>query len=186
MENKYINKMDEKSRAEYNLAQNFIRCYKASRDGLTQMGILRSERVLQGDYAEWVAAKILGLKVVDNPVQAGYDAVKGKKKYQIKARIVNQKTLYAASFDFGGYNKTKMKTSKPFDVLIGVYFTDAFEMVGMIEVAYKDVVDMANSNKGGMRFRWNKTVAKDKRVKVLFWDEGVLGDVDVTVSVDNL
>ncbi len=58
------------------LAQYIIRCYSASRQcltrlGLTRLGILRSERSLQGDYAEWLVAELLGLQLARSGVQKG-------------------------------------------------------------------------------------------------------------------
>ncbi len=53
------------------LAQYIIRCYSASRQCLTRLGILRSERSLQGDYAEWLVAELLGLQLARSGVQKG-------------------------------------------------------------------------------------------------------------------
>ena len=56
------------------LARYFIRCYLAARQGLTNLGVLRSERNLQGDYAEWLVTHLLGLQLMPSSVHKGFDA----------------------------------------------------------------------------------------------------------------
>jgi hypothetical protein len=91
------------------LAQHFIQCYLAARQGLTKLGILRSERTLQGDYAEWLVAELLRLRLTPSTIQKGFDATDRKGQiYQIKSRIVkslDQSTSFnfadiAVSFDY--------------------------------------------------------------------------------------
>jgi len=43
---------DEETRKTFTVAGHVIKCYVASRAGLRERGILRTERTLQGDYAE--------------------------------------------------------------------------------------------------------------------------------------
>lgn len=57
------------------LARSFIKCYLAAREGLTRLGILRSERTLQADYAEWLVAELLGLQLAPGGTQRGWDAI---------------------------------------------------------------------------------------------------------------
>jgi hypothetical protein len=51
-----------------------IASYSASLVALRQRGVIRSSKVL-GDYAEWLAAGGLGLELVEDGAQRGYDAV---------------------------------------------------------------------------------------------------------------
>lgn len=90
--------MDNK--ANLDIARQFIQNYISARQGLKELGILRSERTLQSDYAEWIVAHLLDLKLEINPVQKDYDArdVQGK-TYQIKSRLV-ENISQNTSFDF--------------------------------------------------------------------------------------
>jgi hypothetical protein len=48
---------------------HIIKCYLGSREGLKELGILRSGRNLQGDYAEWLTAELLNLKLAESIIQ---------------------------------------------------------------------------------------------------------------------
>ena len=82
------------------VARHLICCYLEARVGLKELGVLRTERSLQSDYAEWLVAHRLGLTLSENAVERGFDArdVQGK-TYQIKSRIVNDLSA-STSFDF--------------------------------------------------------------------------------------
>ncbi|MBT8573789.1 hypothetical protein G6699_09460 [Polynucleobacter paneuropaeus] len=67
--------------------QELITNYINSRDALKVAGILRTDRNLQGDYAEWIVAKKLNLALSESTIQKGFDAVDAEgKTYQIKSR----------------------------------------------------------------------------------------------------
>jgi hypothetical protein len=53
--------MDEKDYKDRLVARHLIRCYLDARAGLKELGILRTERLLQSDYSEWLVADRLGL-----------------------------------------------------------------------------------------------------------------------------
>ncbi len=155
-----INDLDKFSTEKYRLAQALIRCYLGSRDGLKELKILRTERNLQGDYAEWIVAELLNLKIAENTVQKGYDAVdKEGHTYQIKSRIVIGLTKNT-SFDMPDINHR-------FDFLIGVFFSHSLEVLQVIRVPYEVVAEMCNENRDNFRFRWNKTTMVDPRVERL-------------------
>jgi hypothetical protein len=63
-----------KSRQKLEVAESFIQTYLAARKGLTTLGILRSERTLQGDFAEWIVAELFDLSLAPDRVQKDYDA----------------------------------------------------------------------------------------------------------------
>jgi hypothetical protein len=121
----------EKIRTEkFRVAQALIRCYLGSRQGLSELRILRSERNLQGDYAEWLVAELLRLKLAESTIQKGYDATDRKgRTYQIKSRIVDS-LAKNTSFDWRDINHR-------FDFLIGVFFSRSFEVLQIIRVPYE-------------------------------------------------
>ena len=144
------------------LAQYFIRCYSASRQGLARLGILRSERSLQGDYAEWLVAELLGLQLAPSGVQKGYDAIGSDgAKYQIKSRVVASLTA-TTSFDF-------RTLESDFDHLIGVFFSPLLDVLGIIKAPYATVADHVSTNTNSVRFRWNRTTERDPRIEKLLW-----------------
>ena len=144
------------------LAQYFIMCYIASRQGLTKLGILRSERNLQGDYAEWLVSESFGLQLEPNTVQKGYDATDREgHTYQIKSRIV--KTLQQST----AFNFARDETR--FDYLIGVFFSPSFHVLGVVRVPYQAVRELGVQNANKFRFRWNRKTASDPRIEKLSW-----------------
>lgn len=143
-------------------ARPFIRSYLAARKGLSVLGILRSERSLQSDYAEWLASKILHLKPAGSAVQAGWDAKDRRgRTYQVKSRVVTELPATTA-FHF----------SRPlprFDFLVCIFFSKNLELLALVVVPRKVVVDLARDNKQGLRFRWNQASAGDPRFRRVVW-----------------
>jgi hypothetical protein len=147
------------------LARSFIRCYLAAREGLTKLGILRSERMLQSDYAEWLAAELLGLQLAPRTVQTAWDAKDAQgRTYQIKSRIVRSLTQNT-SFDFG-------TIENPFDYLVCVFLSPTFELLGVVRVPYAVVREMGTQNAKSFRFRWNQRTSQDERVEKIVWPQG--------------
>lgn len=146
------------------LAQYFIRGCLSARQGLKKMGILRSERSLQGDYAEWLIEEMLCLNLTPTTIQKGYDAKdKYGRTYQIKSRLV--KTLNSnTSFDF-------REIEAKFNFLICVFFSPTFELLGVVRVPYKVVKELRRENEQRFSFRWNRKIAGDRRIKKIFWKE---------------
>ena len=95
-----LQNLPEKTVEKLRTAQHFISVHLQSREGLEQLGILRTKRLLQADYSEWLVSQWLDLKLLENPVAKGFDARDSQgRKYQIKGRVV--KTLGDnTSFDF--------------------------------------------------------------------------------------
>ena len=154
----WLKRLSPEAKEKVDLGRHFIKCYLSARQGLVQLGILRSERNLQGDYAEWLASQVLGLELVSSGSQRGYDAVDSQgRTYQIKSRMVpsiNKTT----SFDFQNIDFR-------FDYLIGVFLSTEFELLGIIRVAYDSVREMGSQTTTTFRFRWNRKVAGDPRVE---------------------
>jgi len=60
------------------------------------------------------------------------------------------------------------------DFLIGVLFSPALRMLGLIRVDYEIVKELANKNRGRYSFRLNQPALNDPRVEKLFWNEAGL------------
>jgi hypothetical protein len=118
---------DENTRKASAVAGHLIKCYVASRAGLRELGILRTGRTLQRDYAEWLCARSLGLTLSSSTVERGIDARDAAgNTYQIKSRIVT--TLEeSTSFDFA-------TDELNFDWLLAVFFSRYFDLLGVIRV----------------------------------------------------
>lgn len=129
--------------------QELITNYIKSRDALKEAGILRTDRNLQGDYAEWIVAKKLNLTLSESTIQKGYDAVDSDgKTYQVKSRMVYA-TDQQTSFDFTSLDHK-------FDYLIAVFFSKDLDVIKIIKVPYEAVLEHAIKNKTNYRFRWHK------------------------------
>lgn len=158
--------LDRFKTEKFRVAQPLINCYLSSRKGLSELGILRSERNLQGDYAEWIVAEFMDLTLSESTVQKGYDATdKEGNTYQVKSRIVKNLSVNT-SFDISDINHQ-------FDFLVGVFFSPSVKVLQIIQVPYEVVADICSENKNNFRFRWNKTTANDPRVIRLINSEPV-------------
>ena len=156
--------LPEKTVEKLRTAQHFISIHLQSREGLEQLGILRTKRLLQADYSEWLVAQWLDLQLLENPVAKGFDAKDSQgRKYQIKGRVI-QTLGDNTSFDF----KT-LRTK--FDFLVGVLLSPSIRLLGLIRVDYETVKELANRNRGRYSFRLNQQALNDPRVERLFWNE---------------
>jgi hypothetical protein len=159
---KIKNKLKIKDIDNLEIAQFFIKGYILSRQGLKKLGILRSERNLQSDYAEWLVSKLLVLKLESNKVQKGYDAIDAKGiKYQIKSRIVENMNKNT-SFDLHNIDQK-------FDYLVCVFFSYEFDILGIIRTSYEVANELGKQTKSTFRFRWNNKIANDSRIEKLYW-----------------
>ena len=144
------------------IASHLIACYLSSRAGLKELGILRTERTLQGDFAEWLVAQLLDIQLCSNTVEKHFDAKDATgRKYQIKSRIVENMSQ-STSFDF-------RSNELGFDFLVPVFFDPKFDVLAVLQVSKDSVVAMSHQNSSTVRFRWNRSCAKDSRVERIFW-----------------
>lgn len=158
---KVLSILNKSDRIVFKNALEHIQSYIVSRDGLKELNVLRSDRTLQSDYAEWLISKMYNLSLSDNPVEAGFDAKDSVgKRYQIKCRVVKS-FEQNTSFDFKELNNG-------FDYFLGVFFTSKFELIAVIKVKYKFVKELGTQNKGRISFRWNSISYKDSRIERLF------------------
>jgi hypothetical protein len=124
-----------------------LRAYRQAREELTALGVLRSERNIPGEYGEWLVARLLGLTLATNAVQAGYDATDpAGVTYQIKVRCVRDLTA-TTSFDV-------KDAALPFDVLLGVLLSPQYELLAIIQVSREAFVAHAAKNRTSTRLRW--------------------------------
>ena len=155
---------NKKARESLAVAGHLIGCYLAARGGLKELGILRSERSLEGDYAEWLVAKLLGLELSKTSIEKGVDARDANgKTYQIKSRKVRS-ISQNTSFDLRDIRSR-------FDYLIPVFFSPSLEVLAILRVPYDVVTELGSQTSSTFRFRWNRKCARHPRVERLFYRE---------------
>ena len=143
-------------------ARHLIRGYLDAREGLRQLGILRSGRTLQGDYAEWLMARLLNLQLSDSSVEKGLDAKDFEgKTYQIKSRIVSDLSS-ATSFDL-------RDPDFRFDYLLAVFFDSDLEVLGVLRIPYEVVIELGSQTASTFRLYWRGASSLDSRMERLFW-----------------
>lgn len=130
-----------------------IKNYLKAKEKLKQLNILRSDRNLAGEYAEWILlnAKNPKLTLAENTVQKGFDAYDDNQKtYQIKSRQV--KTLQSnTSFDIKDINN-------PFDFLICVFFDKNLDVLDILIIPRELVLNQKKDlDTNSFRFRWTKS-----------------------------
>ncbi len=147
---------------------------------MKRLGTLRSERNLQGDYAEWLAARMLGLRLAPSSVQRDYDGTDSEgRTYQVKSRIVQRLDRDTTSFDF-------RRGELSFHYLLCVFFSPTLELMGMVRIPCDAVRSLCSRTQSDLRFRWNKRSAGDPRMERLVWrvsepDEVAPSGLDVAV-----
>ena len=130
-------------------SEKLIAQYLEAKQALKDLGILRTDRSLEGDYAEWLISNNLGLKLSESTIQKGYDAtdISGN-TYQIKSRVVE--TLnHNTSFDIKNIDFE-------FDYLVCVFFSPNLKLLKLLKIPYKVVVQLGIQNQSSFRLRWNK------------------------------
>jgi len=162
-----FNLVNEEDKETLETARHLIRRYLDAREGLKRLGILRSGRTLQGDYAEWLVARLLGLQLSESSVEKGLDAEDSQgRTYQIKSRIVSNLSS-PTSFDL---NNPKFR----FDYLVAVFFSPEFEVLGILRVPHDVVMELGSQTSSTFRLYWRGTSTLDSRMERLFWSrEGV-------------
>ncbi len=157
-------------------AATLVSDYCAARAGLQDLGVLRSAAAVNGQYAEWLAAHLLDLRLAPSTTQKAIDAVDKKgRTYQIKERTVDN-LEESTSFDF-------RELSTKFDWLLCVFLSRRLDLLGLLRVPYAVVKELCVQNgPTNFRFRWHRTVAQDKRLERLVWRErnggGRVPDID--------
>ena len=157
-----FNLANEEDKETLESAKHLIRRYLDAREGLKQLGILRSGRTLQGDYAEWLVAHLLNLQLSESSVEKGVDAKDSQgRTYQIKSRIVSDLSS-PTSFDF---SNQKFR----FDYLVAVFFSPEFDVLGILRVPYDVVMELGSQTSSTFRLYWRGMSSLDSRMEQLFW-----------------
>jgi len=145
----------------YREAQKAIQQHIEAKSKLKNLKVLRSDRNVQSDFAEWIASRILDLRLSQNPVEKSFDATDShSKKYQIKARVTS--SLEApTSFDF-------RKRPRGFDFLISIFFDGQYGVLGIAKIPCSVVIELGSQTKSRFSFRWNKRTRNDPRVEWVF------------------
>jgi hypothetical protein len=152
------------ARAAVAVAGHLIACYHASRAGLKELGLLRTDRTLQGDFAEWLAAQLLDLRLSDNTVEKHIDATDAAgKTYQIKSRVVTSLSQ-SSGFDFRNGDLS-------FDFLVAVFFDPSFRVLAVLRIPRDVVRAHFRSSPTKSSFRWTRACASDPRVDYIFRSE---------------
>jgi hypothetical protein len=102
---------------------------------LKSRGILRTMNNPTGDYAEWLVASALGLKLANNSA-AGHDAeTETGIKIQIKARRISPSNK---SRQLGVIRNLE---KKGFDELVAVIFSDSYEVMEAVSIPHSVIAD---------------------------------------------
>jgi hypothetical protein len=152
------------ARRDLAVARHLVACYLSSRAGLKELGILRTERTLQGDFAEWLVGHLLDIRLSLSTVEKHIDGVdRAGRTYQVKSRVVSSMSQ-STSFDFRG-------SEIECDFLAAVFFDRSFEVLAVLRVPRDVVVALSTTTGSGLRFRWNRSCSNDCRVERIFWRE---------------
>ena len=153
---------------EFEAVREALASYWRGRQRLRELGVLRSDRSVHGDFAEWLVCQMFGFQIAASGVKEGFDARDGLgNTYQVKARIV-KRLEQPTSFDM-------KDPGHPFDFLMGVFLTDSAEVLGIIRVPYQEVLARARINVGRRSFRWTKAMLKEPWIEFLYRRPDSLG-----------
>jgi len=131
----------------YNFALRAVKKYQVSLKELKELGVSRSERSLQADFAEWIVARLLDLELSESQVEANFDAIDHLgNRYQIKSRILSSLAANT-SFDF-------RKKPKGFEYLVTVFFDEQLNLLGVVRVPISVVVEFGSQYESRFSFRW--------------------------------
>ncbi|MBD9585809.1 hypothetical protein IB254_01955 [Pseudomonas sp. PDM03] len=128
---------------------------------LRSRGILRTMNNPVGDYAEWLVASALGLKLAKNSA-AGHDAESETgKKIQIKARRVNPANK---SRQLGVIRNLE---KGDFDELIAIIFSESYEVVEAVSIPHSVISEYSThrSHVNGHVLHLRGALLSDSRVR---------------------
>ena len=130
-------------------------------DELIQREVVRTKNNPIGDYAEWLVAKALDLKLARNS-SAGYDGEDVNEiKYQIKSRRItsgNKSRQLSAIRNLSG---------KEFDFLIGLVFDEKYNLLVAVQIPHEVVEEYAGYREyvNGHILHLREDILTDNRVK---------------------
>lgn len=120
---------------------SLLRTHSRILDELKRRGVLRTKNNPVADYAEWVVAKGLRLRLMGNS-RSGYDATDRRgARYQIKGRRI---TAHNPSTQLGSIRNLPRHE---FDVLIAVIFNSDYSIRYCVSMPHSAVLRLANYRK---------------------------------------
>jgi hypothetical protein len=134
--------------------RDLLRQYGRILSDLRARGVIRSENSPVGDYAEFLAAKALGLTLVSNS-SIGYDGTDANGvRYQVKGRRI---TRWNRSPQLGAIRG--LAGPDPFDVLVAVMFDEEMAVTKAITMPISAVKAAARAQAHVNGWRLNLTQA---------------------------
>lgn len=135
--------------------ESLVRRIARDRDRLRRMGVIRTERTI-ADYVEWMVARRLHLKLSENTIQEGFDAMDREgKRYQIKYRL---HTKGATGFD--------NVHPRELDFLVCAFLDKrTYRIRSAYKVTRIVVVKHSLKFKRGLSFRWTSKIPKESGVQ---------------------
>ncbi|MFJ2491452.1 DUF6998 domain-containing protein [Pseudomonas iridis] len=128
---------------------------------LRSRGVLRTMNNPVGDYAEWLVASALGLKLANNSA-AGHDAEsEDGKKIQIKARRVSTTNKSRQLGVIRNLDKCD------FDELVAVIFSESYEVVEAVSIPHSVISEYSahRSHVNGHVLNLRGKLLSDNRVR---------------------
>ena len=138
-----------------------LEVYSLIIEELIRRGVIRTTNNPVADYAEYIVAKKLGLKLENNST-AGHDAIdENNIKYQIKSRRNNDRNK---SKQLGVIRNLELKK---FDYLIGVIFNDKFHVLEAYKIPVGAISDYArfSPHQNGHILALKGKVLRDERIE---------------------
>ena len=113
--------------------------YNETIEGLKELGVIRTNGLPPGEYAEWLVCRELGLEQHHDPSNKSYDAIdKDGIRYQIKCRHFN---------GAAGNRIIGMTKGNDYDFLIVIYLSKEFDVVEAWKIPYSIAAEyMPNRN----------------------------------------
>jgi hypothetical protein len=144
----------------FQIAQYFLKSHFNSRDGLKEIGVVRTNKLAHAEYAEWLVAKLLNGTLPKSSVNKGFDVEvlenKKKIKYEVKCRLIDKLNKNPAFH----VKIKKDNNRKPFDHVACVFLTPTFEVLGVFTITYDALIEVGEKDKRDefrRSLRWNKT-----------------------------
>jgi hypothetical protein len=145
---------------EYRKVRTAVWDYLYARSRLSDLGVLRSNRELQGELAEWFVSELLGLRR-EASFHTGCDAVDANGgRYEIKSRKVPNLSA-RTSFDF-------TQDLGEFDWFLGVFFSEELDPLAVVRIQSTDIAANAGGSPGGHSLWWTEERFREPWVETIW------------------
>ena len=126
--------------------------YVRIRRELKARGVLRADRPLVGELAEYLADREYGVSLQPNLVNAAFDGMRNGLRVQVKARVVRSADA-RTSWDF-------REAPQGFDEFLGFLFDPDYRLLRVITLPVAVVQELAVQNRGRWSLRWNQALRR--------------------------